>query len=179
MGFETTEMPSDMELEDWIPVFEPMEENESLERHANVSLPEYIEMRENGELDDLKDPFEEGINDTVFYHTNRNSSVTTNWGPRKVVEDALMAEGFLDYTGDFQGDTPAEVEEEIARQHSAPYLDITQEEYSNGEVGIEFSLPTDYNQEDWEETVDTLVAVMDEFDQYQGDLEAVSARYPE
>jgi len=165
-----------MEIEDWIPVLEPVEENDALERHANLSLPEYIEKRQNGELNDIEDPWEEGSNSSVFYHTGGNASITADWGPRQVVEDGLMAEGFLSYSGNFQGDTVAEAEERIARQHSAPYLDIRQADHDN--VEIEFSLPVDYNQERWKETVDTLVDVIDEFDQYQDDLETVSERYP-
>lgn len=172
-------MASDVELDDWVPVLEPLEENSSLERHANVSLPEYIKKRENGEFDDIVDSWEERSNETVFYHTNRNASITTSWGPRKVVEDALIAEGFLEYKGDFQGDAVGNVEEGIARQHTAPYIDnISQLEAGLGGTTVEFSLPTDYDQEKWEDTVDTLVAAVAEFDQYQGELETISERYP-
>lgn len=179
MTFEPTKMPNDMELEDWMPVFEPLEENNSLEQSDGVSLSTYMKMRKNGELDDLKYPWEEGNNETAFAHDGGNGYLNTMWGPEKVVNEDIMIEGTLDYLGRFQGDTPTEVEKRIAQQHPAPYIDDIQTESTDGMVVLDFSLPKDYNQEDWEQTVDTLVDIMDDFDQYQDDLETVSDQYPQ
>jgi len=179
MSFNPADMPEDMTLEDWIPVFEPMEQNDALRPHANVSLPEYIEKLQNGEIDHDGVGYEKGSNTSIFYNSDTTASIVTDWGPRQIVENDSMAEGFLSYHGTFQGDVVDEVKERVADQHSAPYFEINETDYEDGEIGIEFSLPDGYNQEQWEETVDTMVDVLNELDQYQDELEAVSDRYPE
>ncbi|ADE03750.1 hypothetical protein [Haloferax volcanii] len=89
-----------------------------------------------------------------------------------------MADGYFNYSGDFQGDKVAEAEKEIAGQHSAPYFDTTTHRQDDGnELEIEFSLPLDYDQNDWEKTVDAFIAISQDLEEYHKALHTASEKH--
>lgn len=171
MGFDQADMPEDMELEDWIPVIEPLEKSEAFSDENMVyRLNEGAFENAAG----MEVPYDGGENDTIYDMEETDGRFWFHWGPVHA-EDGLMLKGDLASVENHGGEAVAETEAEIAGQYSAPYITEVLQEDGRGLVDVR--LPTDYDQEDWEETVDTLVEISAEIGQYHEDLEEVSEQY--
>jgi len=171
MSFDQADMPEDMEIEDWIPVFEPLEKSEAF------SDENMIYRLNKGTFENaagMEVPYDEGENETVYDMEKENGRFWFHWGPVHA-EDGLMLKGDLASAEDHGGEAVAETEAEIAGQYSAPYITEVIQEDGRGLVDVR--LPTDYDQEDLEETVDTLAEISAEIGQYHEDLDAVSGQY--
>jgi len=174
MSFDQADMPDDMELEDWIPVLEPLENNEAFSEEDMLYRIEEEPAYENEAGIEMS--LAEGENDTIYNLDETNGSLWFQWGPVHA-ENGVMLGGHLISGGDHGGEAVTETEAEIASQYSAPYINEVIE--GNGRAEVDVRLPVDYDQQDWEETVDTLVEISEEIGQYQDDLVAVTERYPE
>jgi len=172
MVIDSADMPEDLELEDWIPVFEPLENSEAFSNEGML-----YRLREKPSYENeagVEVSLAEGENENVYDMDEMTGAFWFHWGPVHA-EDGLMLNGSLFSAGDHEGDAVSETETSIAGQYSAPYITEVREDDGHGDVEVQ--VPTDYDQEDWEETVDTLAEISAEIGQYQDDLEAVSEQY--
>lgn len=171
MVFEPTDMPSDMELEDWIPVFEPIENNETF---ADEDMPYRLTEETFENAAGMEVPYDEGENETIYDAEDGAGSLWFHWGPVHA-EDGLMLKGQALFGGEHGGEAVAETEADIAGEYSASYLGEVRETEDRAEVDVE--LPIDYDQDDWEDTVDTLAAISQDIGEYHEDLNIVSEQY--
>jgi len=171
MSFDPADMPEAMELEDWIPVFEPLENSEAFsDENMIYRLNEGTFENAAG----MEVPYDEGENETPYDIKETTGSLLFYWGPSRA-EDDIMLEGHALFGGEHGGEAVAETEASIIEQHSAPYFEKVRETDDWGEVDIK--IPTDYDQEDWEDTVNTLAAISQEMGEYHEELNSVSEQY--
>ena len=171
MVFASDDMPEDLQLDDWIPIFEPLENSEAFsDERMLYRLREKPSYENEAGVDSLA----EGENENIYDMTEMTGAFWFHWGPVHA-QDGLMLNGSLFSAGDHEGDAVSETETSIADQYPAPYITEVREDDGHGDVEVQ--VPTDYDQEDWEETVDALVEISAEIGQYQDDLEAVSEQY--
>lgn len=166
------ELPSEFDLHDWIPIFSALEENDSLSNQVNVrqrlknhssEIPPEKWMR-----------YDIGENETVYEIGDKQGSLRLRWGTPHVKNDSMLI-GESAHYGNHRGEAVAEAEADIARQHPAPY--ITDVRSTDDWAEIDIRVPLDYNIDDWEETIDSLVSISEEVAQYQNELQLVTQKY--
>lgn len=96
------------------------------------------------------------------------------WWSEHHRKDGEMAEAELAFTDGFNGSKVSEAQDNIVEQYSAPYF----EPKSTGHTGVaDMGLPEDYDQEDWEESIETAVEAAQELQEYHDALHEATEPY--
>jgi hypothetical protein len=111
-----------------------------------------------------------------FYEIEGTDAVIRIWWSEYQRKDGKMAEAELAFTDEFRGQKVREVEDTIVEQYSAPYFEQVSTEHT---TVADMDLPENYDQEDWEESVETAVEAAQELQEYHDALHDVSEPYLE
>lgn len=158
--------------EEWIPFFQTLESREELQ---DENYPGQLR-QEFQQVGTQEFPTGAGVRTPSYDQEEGPGSIHLEWGSTEV-EQSLMAEGRITFFDpDFSGEPVTEKYRELLENQTAPYFD--------GDPNFEFGgfeqplkVPLDYDQEDWEETVDTAVTLFEKAQAYQNALHETSDDY--
>jgi hypothetical protein len=159
--------------DDWIPVFQVLEDYPDM---SNQAIREKL-TRETPKNDRRDAPrFVSG--GEVFYDLeNSDGRISLYFGPGRV-KNETMVEGLVLFHPDIKGDVINEKYGEIVETHSAPYLTP---DIGVDHVGIDslatIEMPTNYDQHDWEDTVDTAISMISKAQGLQSELHDTTVNY--
>lgn len=180
---------TDWNREDWMPVFEPFDEQEGLnydgafgsararlgrdiEALVDEPLPE--DMDEEDVIEELNrgTDYPEG---EIFYSTEGvEDEIFMHYAPPN--EDGIVAGGTLSLDLDFVGEGPVSAWEDMVEKHGTDYLSAPRESHPDSVVA-RVNIPEDYDEEVLEDTAEALVKISRNVAELDSELGEVAGNY--